>query len=454
MYGNESKGGRLSGFFSGMGGRIRRANYSRLVDGAKSAFSVVANPLRKFAQLDPEGFGRERLLRVPVIVSQVVDKQQPCEFLPPSSIKTEGMWVNKGLLVVDGHTFPIMPLSDTGVERVTTHDNKQLYAINTNQTEEAFKILGLDPRRYKNKRLVITCNGYRVAPTGDDQDLRLMRVVYNAEVNPETKCIKNEVTGATMWLPTLLIAVPFNLCAGLLEVAAMIVHGSLNALVKGLNKGASYFEDRAKHLSIARDRGTVAGASRVTALLCVFLGSVLRGFERFASALSCFLGCVRTMVRTSLRAVPLFVNAALNPSSGQFAILKHYIRSAFSECSDKASKFFADTAASARVYESLIKGRTPDVSGSHAEHSVDIGVGREDLRASDKSQEVQGSAQSLSERRDAVSASVGEDDLRQIRAVGKDLTDLGVIVAYGTADSLQSNFMNGGRLEKEAGVRK
>ncbi|KJV62832.1 hypothetical protein [Anaplasma phagocytophilum] len=49
---------------------------------------------------------------------------------------------------------------------------------------------------------------------------------------------------------------------------------------------------------------------------------------------------------------------------------------------------------------------------------------------------------------------MGEDDLKKIRAVGKDLTELGVVVGYGPADSVLFNFMNGGRLEKEAGVRK
>ncbi|ABD43754.1 hypothetical protein [Anaplasma phagocytophilum] len=455
MYGDESKRGRLAGFFSGIGDRIRGRNYSRLVDGAKSTFGFIANPLKKFAQLDPEGFGRPRLIKVPMVVSQVVDRQQPCVFLPTSSIKQEGMWVNKGLLVVDGHTFPIMPIADTGVERVTTHDNKQLYAINTNQTEDAFKILGLNPSRYKNKRLVIACEGYRVVPIGSsDKDPRLMRVVCNPEVNPETRRIKNEVTGDTMWLPTLLIALPFNLCAGLLEVAAMIVHSSLNVVVKGLNKGASYFEEKARHLSIARDRGTVTGASRVSALFCVFLGSVLRGFERLASALSCFLGCVRTVVRTSLKAVPLAVNAMLNPSSGQSTILKHYVMSAFSECSEKASKFRAETAASARLYGSLIKGKASDISESHAEHTVDTGADKEDIHANAKSREVQRGPQNLDNKRDSVSAAMGEDDLKKIRAVGKDLTELGVVVGYGPADSVLFNFMNGGRLEKEAGVRK
>ncbi|SBO15062.1 hypothetical protein ANAPC1_01440 [Anaplasma phagocytophilum] len=232
----------------------------------------------------------------------------------------------------------------------------------------------------------------------------------------------------------------------------MIVHSSLNVVVKGLNKGASYFEGKARHLSIASDRGTVTGASRVSALFCVFLGSVLRGFERLASALSCFLGCVRTLVRTSLKAVPLAVNALLNPGSGQGTILKHYVKSAFSECSEKASKFCAETAASARLYRSLIKGQTSDISESYAEFSDDKGVGKEDATA--KSREVQRGPQNLDNKRDSVSAAMGEDDLKKIRAVGKDLTELGVVVGYGPADSVLFNFMNGGRLEKEAGVRK
>ena len=421
------------------------SDYGKYIRKIRDVYSFLGNHVKNIALLDPDGFGSQKNVRVPMVVAQVVDNNQKCEFLPPECFRKGKMRVDKGQLFVKGMAYPIMPVSGVGVERAVTHDSKQLYAINTNHQDEALKNLGLDPSKYKNKRLVIACDGGRVIPPPAVKDLRLMRAVYNAEFAPETRRIKNETTGATMWPLTLLVAIPLNLCSGIINVALMVPHSICNGVGKFFNYVASNFEGKARDLSVINSRGTVVGAT--SAVPYVLIGAVFRCCERIVTALTHVIGGVRSASTCAVRSVPTFVSAAYNGSVAELKVGARYLANTASSIGSSFVNYGSDTVSYGKFYANmgsqdvgLLSSRnTPnnednvklrDVDNTHVQHprstNIARGIGSGDARAGEE-----GVRETIS---------LGKDDLLQVRTEGKDLSSLGVTIGYGTAEQVRENF--------------
>ncbi|MDB1135030.1 hypothetical protein [Candidatus Anaplasma sp. TIGMIC] len=435
----------------GMGALSERVQGSGIMKWGKkltTGFGYLSNHVKNIALFDPEGFGVVKTVRVPMVMSQVVDHRQPCEFLPSECFKKgRQMRVERGQLFSNGMGFPIEPIADAGLERAVTYDNKQLYAINTSNTKEVFKALGLNEKKFKNKRLVIACDGVTVVPTPIGKDRRLMRAVYNAEVSPETRRIKNEVTGSTMWIPTILVAMPINLITGMSNVVMMVPHALFNGAAKLVDRGASALEEKYKHVSVAKSRGTIVGGYSFVAHYAV-MGFILRSVERILSSASCCIGGLRSVSVAVLRSVPLFVNAGCNTSRAQFAVGQRYLSETFSGIWDVAKRFVSDTKDSLQVYSGVDTGvnRETDIDVNAYDAVVDNT--RESARERQKT--TSPGVENVVDRNLGVNRehkglpatlSLCEADMLCVKKVGHDLSELGVTVGYGTADQVRDNFV-------------
>lgn len=415
-------------------------DYEKYFRKVEDGFSFLGNHVKNIALLDPEGFGIQKRVRIPVLVSQVIDKNQKCEFLPKKSFRKTVMRVDRGKLYVKGEAFPVMPVAGAGVERAVMNDSKQLYAINTNHQDEALRVLGLDPSKYKNKRLVIACDGGKVVPPPGGKDMRLMRAVYNIELSPETRRICNETTGATMWPLTLLVAMPLNLCSGILNVALMVPHSLCHGVTKLLDHVASNLEGRARDLSVINSRGTVVGVS--SAVPYVLGGALFRCCERAVSAISSAVGVVRSATTCVVRSVPIFVNAAYNCSGAQLKIGTSYLTSTASSIGSSFAKYGSDTVGHARFYKNVVG--LQDVASQEPISNDESGKLRSDVDIRDENAKLSAkptrSEVASGEVRETIT--LGKEDLLQVRTEGKDLSAVGVTVGYGTAEQVRENFAN------------
>ena len=422
-----------------------RSDYGRFIQKIQNGLSFLGNHVKNIALLDPDGFGSPKNVRVPMVVSQVIDNNQKCEFLPLKCFLNRKMRVDKGQLIVKGLAYPIVPVTGVGVERAVTHDSKQLYAINTNHHDEALKNLGLDPSKYKNKRLVIACDGGKVLPPPSVKDLRLMRAVYNAEFAAETRRIKNEMTGATMWPLTLLVAIPLNLCSGIINVALMVPHSLCNGVTKLFNYMASNFEEKARDLAVMNRRGTVVGAT--SAVPYVLIGAVFRCCERVVSALTHVIGGVRSGSTCAVRSVPTFVSAAYNGSVAELKVGTRYLANTASTIGSSFVKYGSDTfsygkfyagigaqdvelASSRKAHNNEDSTKSRNVNDAHVQRHSSTNIAKDERAASERV-----GAEGVRE-----TMALDKDDLLQVRAEGKDLSSLGVTIGYGTAEQVRENF--------------
>ncbi|MGN7679014.1 MAG: hypothetical protein ACTJLL_04655, partial [Anaplasma sp.] len=316
-------------FRRGAGGLAKEASQSRGVSALGAVWNVLRLHVKNFSRLDPMSYGEMQKVRVPEIRSQLIDRNQYCEFLPPKCFKRNTMRIDSGQLIIGGRGFPIEPINDSaGAERVMTCDNKLLYAINTNHQDKALKILGLSRDEYKNKRLVIACEGDRVIPVGDaDSNKKVMRSVYNSEIAVEVRRIKNRETGSTAWIPTFLVAMPCNMVASAMNFALMVPHGILHGLTRMLDAGASRMRQEGEHRAVARHRGTVEGAG--SPWVYGIAGLVLQGLTYTVSLAVGVIGAVRRLAVGIPRSIPIFASAIQNRDKSQAQIGGLYLKESF-----------------------------------------------------------------------------------------------------------------------------
>ncbi|MEH0831503.1 hypothetical protein [Anaplasma bovis] len=341
--------GNLDTLYSGLG---------ILKNGAISGFQFLTLNVRTIAFLDPKGFAKDKTVRIPALVTQVVDRNQQCELLPPHSFG-RNMRIEKGELIVDTGgkekvSFPLSPLKGADGERIITMDGKKLYAINTNQERAALDALWLSPpSQYQNKRMVIACDSRgNIMPTirGVDNDRRVMKAVYNAEVSPEMRRVVNNRTGKTIWSATVLVALPFNIMAGMLNVAWLVPHALLNGAKKLLASVANMCENKVQHLAISRSRGTAIGGMFTSPWPFIVVGTAMRLFERVASLGSAVVGCARAVSVNSLMLVPVVTNAGINSCPAQWGVAKQCVYDTGREVRNEIGQYASEVVDSLRFY--------------------------------------------------------------------------------------------------------
>lgn len=432
-----------------IGTSIRESSVPRNVWNALKV--TFALNVKNIARLDPQGDGEQQKVRVPMLMSQLVDRSQPCEFLPAScfSGKRSGMRIENGQLIVRGKAFPLEPIKSEGLglDRAVTTDGKLLYAINTNHQKEALLALGLDLEQYKNKRLVVACDGDTLVPTTvSDAEARVMRAIYNAEVTAETKRIVNEKTGATSWLLTIAMAVPFNTCAAVLNFACMIPQGAFDVCARLLGAGAASMEREARHRVVAKQKGTVTGLGSPAGF--IMSGFALRCMQSIALLGEGMIGSVRKVSVSAAKAVPIVANSAYNLDASQLRVSKHLLI----DSGDAALNCFMSSVKD--MGEGLgfyldVKGEKSQSASAHGgapEASAKIGDGgRGDVHQQDNLPGMKGKG------RQGVAAHGANDDghivlntedMLKVVGAGADLMSSGTTVSYGTSTELRDNFIS------------
>ncbi|MGN7661290.1 MAG: hypothetical protein ACTJLK_01540 [Anaplasma sp.] len=431
-------------FRRGVSGLAKEVSQSKGAGALSETWNVLRLHVENFARLDPMGYGEMQKVRVPEVRSQLVDRSQYCEFLPPKCFKRD-MRIDSGQLIVGGVGFPIEPINDSaGAERVVTCDNKLLYAINTNHQDKALKILGLSRDKYKNKRLVVACEGDRVVPIGGtDSDRKVMRSVYNSEVTVEVRRIKNRETGSAEWLLTFVVAMPCNLIASAANFLLMVPHGILHGLTRILDVGASRMRQEGEHRALARLRGTVKGAGSPWAYKIT--GLVLQSLTYTASVAAGLIGAVRRVAVSIPRSIPVLASAVRNRDKSQAQIAGLYLKESFSGAYNDA----------ASVLKDALRGRMS------AEESAELGgVGPivscgagSDARAG--AEGMAANAQQLRSVAGRNVPAVGEErpivlnrsDMLKVMEAGETMHGSGLTVSYGTNAQLQENFITSGQAE-------
>ncbi|ACZ49492.1 hypothetical protein ACIS_01003 [Anaplasma centrale str. Israel] len=402
--------------------------------------------LKNIARLDPQGNGEQQKVRVPVLMSQLMDRSQPCEFLPPSCFSGKGskMRLEKGQLVIRGVSFPLDPIKadGRGLDRAVTHDGKLLYAINTNHQKKALLALGLDLEQYKNKRLVIACEGDSVVPPSEkDTEAKVMRAIYNAEVTAETRRIMNERNGATSWLLTITMAVPFNTCAAVLNFACMIPQGALEACARLLGAGAASMEREAQHRIISKHRGTVTGLSSPAGYMLA--GFALRCMEKIALLGEGAIGSIRKVSVSAAKAIPILVNSAYNLDASQLQVGKQLLVDSGNAVLDcfidgikdmKGLGFYLDPKGEKSQSASARDG-VPAIS-------TEVGESQQDNSPEAKGRGQQKGAASARGANDDGCIVLSEADMLKVVGAGADLMSSGTTVSYGTSKGLRDIFVS------------
>ncbi|KAB0452257.1 hypothetical protein FY192_02970 [Anaplasma marginale] len=403
--------------------------------------------LKNIARLDPQGNGEQQKVRVPMLMSQLVDRSQPCEFLPPSCFSGKGskMRLEKGQLIVKGKAFPLEPIKSEGLglDRAVTADGKLLYAINTNHQKEALLALGLDLEKYKNKRLVVACEGDTVVPTAvGDAEAKVMRAIYNAEVTAETKRIVNEKTGATSWLLTVAMAVPFNTCAAVLNFACMIPQGALDVCARLLGAGAASMEREARHRIVAKQKGTVTGLGSPAGF--IMSGFALRCMEKIALLGKGAIGSIRKVSVSTARAIPILVNSAYNLNASQLQVGKQLLISSGDEALTCFIDSIKDMSEGLGFYLDPKGERSQSASARDDVPAIDTGVGesQQDNFPEAKGRGQQKGAASARGANDDGCIVLSEADMLKVVGAGTDLRSSGTTVSYGTRGELQDNFIS------------
>ena len=329
-----------------------------LRNGAMSGFRFLTLNVKTVAFLDPKGFAKDRTVRIPALVTQVLDRNQQCELLPPHSFG-RNMRIEKGELIIDTGvrekvSLPLSPIKGAGGERIITMDGKKLYAINTNHEKAALDALWLSPHsQYKNKRMVIACDSKgRIVPTrrGIDDDRRVMKAVYNAEVSPEMRRVVSSRTGQTIWSATILVAMPFNIMAGMLNVAWLVPHALLNGAKQLLAGAANMCESRAQHLAISRSRGTAIGGRFFSPWPFIAAGSGLRLLERVTALVCGVVGSARAISVNSLMLVPVVTNASINSSPAQWGVVRQCVNDTAKDVRNEVVQYAGEVVDSLRFY--------------------------------------------------------------------------------------------------------
>ncbi|MCU7611355.1 hypothetical protein [Anaplasma capra] len=428
---------------AGASGFGKRAKESGVLGSAWSGLKAVFGlHVKNIARLDPEGFGEQQKVRVPVMMSQLVDRGQPCEFLPRGCFtKRRNIRLERGQLIVGGKAFPAEPVKDnTGFERAVTCDNRLLYALNTNHQKEALSALGLDASKYKNKRLVVECEGSKVIPPSPERGaVEVMRAVYNAEVTAETRRVINQKTGSTSWPATSLV-MPFNVCASALNFALMVPQGVCHVCARLLGMLASYMENEARHRALAKSNGTLE-SPYYQYYICVSCGFVLRIAKSTASiGESLFRGARRASVGT-LKSVPIFANSIYNADASQFRVgwqlLKDSITPAFGRLAVDLKEDIRDASSSMGFYRDAIGEQVQD---SLQRYGRPGGKG-----ASKVNESYSGSSRQLRAAGGHETGSqpvvLNKSDMLKVIGAGRDLAGSGLTVSYGTRAQLRDNFI-------------
>ena len=427
----------------GVEASIRKSSVpGRVLNALKVTF--VLN-VKNIARLDPQGNGERQKVRVPILMSQLVDRNQPCEFLPAScfSGKRNEMRIENGQLIVKGWAFPLEPIKSEGLglDRAVTTDGKLLYAINTSHQKDALLALGLDSEQYKNKRLVVACEGDTVVPTTvSAAEARVMRAIYNAEVTAETKRIVNEKTGATSWLLTITMAVPFNTCAAILNFACMIPQGALDVCARLLGAGAASMEREARHRVIAKQKGTVTGLGSPAGF--IMAGFALRCMQSIALLGEGAIEGVRRVSVSAARAVPIVVNSAYNLDASQLRVSKHLLIDSGDAALNCFISSIKDMGEGLGFYLDVKGEKSQDASarGSAHEASAKVGDGHQQGNfLGTKGKGRQGvAAHGASNDGHIV---LNTEDMLKVVGAGADLMGSGTTVSYGTSTELMGNFM-------------
>ena len=419
---------------------VRDADYGSLLSRMKLAFGFLSRHIKNIALLDPLGLGAQEKVRVPFLMTQVIDRNQPCEFLPDTG---KALCQYEGQLIVNGRALPMVRLQGEDGHAVDM-GHRHLYAINTNQQPEAFKLLGLDPKKYKNIRLIVACSGSIVLPPPEGKDLRLMRVVRNAELSPETRRIKREDTGQTLWIPTLLVAVPFNICAGLINVALMAPHALFHGVKRLAGAAAKRVERKVEHIKVAQERGTVSDLG--THRHWLLLGAMCRAVDRTFALASCALGTIRIWTTCLLKSVPLLANALCNWSSAQLTIAKCYMNDTAARVDEMWAEFQEENRSVAQFYTGTEAKKSPRDSASKDGNTPHHG-------------RVSSASVQLQERFGEELSPILREKLRdgasnkrlwyEARGCGRDLFDFGVCISYGTAKQGIEEFADTVKRQRE-----
>ena len=421
---------------------VRDADYGSLLSRAKAAYGFLSRHVKNIAFLDPLGFGSQEKLKVPFMMTQVIDRNQRCEFLPETN---RALCQYEGQLIVNGRALPMVRLQGAAGDAVTM-GNKHLYAINTNQHPDAFKLLGLSQRKYKNIRLVVACNGSIVLPPPEGKDLRLMRVIKNAELTPETRRIKRETTGNTLWIPTVLIAVPFNLCAGLINVGLMIPHVLVHGIKRLTNAAAEKLESKVQHIKVAQERGTVRDPGLYRPWL-LFAGAC-RLVERPFALLSCALGTLRAWSTCLLKSVPLLTDALCNMSSAQLTVAKCYVGNTATRVDSMFANFCEESKAVGRFYSGTVGKMDTAAQEEKAKKKFSQNEGVSSFHAMNQAD---GEKLSPLFRRSQQGGLSSTKWRSRVAGCGQNLSDLGVCVSYGTAQQGVENFADNVKKQKRGG---
>lgn len=427
-----------------LGNVVRKADYGAAIDNLKTLFGFVSRHVKNLAFLDPFGFWSQEKVRVPFMMTQVIDRNQRCEFLPDTG---RSLCQYNGQLIVNGRALPMVRLQGEAGGAITMRNNC-LYAINTNHQPEALQLLGLNPKKYKNIRLVVACQGSVVLPPPEGDDLRLMRVIRNADIEPETRRIKRETTGRTLWIPTLLVAVPFNICAGLINVGLMIPHGLCNGIKQLVGAAANRIEKKVLHIKVAQARGTVSKPG--TYWPWMVIGGACRTVDRTFALVSYALGTARACATCVFRSVPLLMNAALNLSSAQLDIAGCYLKSTASRVGEMWAEFKEENRTIAEFYMNSNAKRDSGVwekSSSQKGSEREVGTHTSNTTHRTFGQEL---SPILREKKAGELFTAGLN--REAKGYGQELSDLGVYISYGTAKQGKESFADAVRQQSSGGT--
>ncbi|QXK92145.1 hypothetical protein HL033_01020 [Neoehrlichia mikurensis] len=298
------------------------------------------SPINIIANLNPD-FGQKRYVIIPGSKSQVIFKQQPCNYVPDDFFKksTGDMFIDKNNLVYNNKKYPIIQLQDDYGNDIYDLNGNALFAINTNNQKKVFKDLHIN-NYVKNTIPVIACKD-NIPVQVKSRNGMVMKQMKDVELNPFSIRIKNLESNTTNWILTLPL-IPLYLFGDVIRFSLGIVEGLLKHVSNFFTKCADGLEKKIDSELIGRSTGALLNTKSNNGLIIV--ASVFRFISLVTAGLMIFTKNVKDIGETTCKVGNTFLNAMYNADDLQgkagVAVLKKVSGNCISDISNEAKQCF------------------------------------------------------------------------------------------------------------------
>ncbi|KJV69595.1 hypothetical protein [Candidatus Neoehrlichia procyonis] len=277
-------------------GNLRRALKNNNVPFGKAIVTIgsllssslkVINNILSFtylAKLNPD-FGKQRDVTISGVQSQVIFKQQFCNYVPDKFFKksTGNMFIKGNNLIYNNKKYPVIQLHDDDGNPIYDINGNALFAINTNNQEKIFKDLHLGSR-VKNTIPVIACKD-NIPIQVRSHDGRVMKRLKDIKLNPFSMRIKSLESNTTNWILTLAL-MPLYVFGDIIRFSLGAVQGVLKHISNFFNKCANSLEEKMDCNIINKSTGVLINQQSdmglvVAASIFRLLGLIVTGFMMF-----------------------------------------------------------------------------------------------------------------------------------------------------------------------------